>query len=166
MLHTVPLNLIVFYCQRGSICQAVRVVCSIVILNCIQLYFNWDCLIGHTVTVSMALQHFAFYLLCQTVVDVWNQMDFFFPNASSQSNTVLLGLSGSVVQYGSFLLRAPSKLSSAWWRTVHTQQIHCVSLIERCSELGYCLPTVGDPVEKQLCTALKLWKVRAELGEC
>lgn len=69
--------------------------------------------------------------------------------------------------FRSALLGAHLKLSSAWWRTVHSQHIHCVSLIEHCSELVYCLHSscgrIKKNKKKKKCTysvALKLDKAR------
>lgn len=50
--------------------------------------------------------------------------------------------------FRSALLGAHLKLSSAWWRTVHSQHIHCVSLIEHCSELVYCLHSSCGRIKK------------------
>lgn len=132
-------------------------------LHVLQTNLKWDSLKGHThCFCSIATSCIALFCILsrcrETVVDVCNQIDFcHFYNTSSQSRGCPVSPQ-KACGLGSFRRRAHLKLSFAWWRTVHTQQIHCVSLIEHCSELGYCLPTACGPIEK-LCTysaALKL----------
>lgn len=127
---------------------------------------KWDSLKGHPVTV----QHVAFHHLCQTAVDVWKQMDFCAHTVSNGSPSQEHCPIGPQWKGGA----GPFCLEPIWSCLLHDGELcipsksHCASLIEHGSELGYCLPTFGGPIEKwcSYSAALKLYKVRAEHREC
>lgn len=62
-------------------------------------------------------------------------------------------------------IRTRLRLSSVWWRAMHShrKRNHCVSLIEHCSKLVYCLLAFCDPVQNWALTTQCCIEPRASL---
>lgn len=146
-LHQIAGGLVEFLCPFLQMC-------------CTQCRKNLqrNSLKGHTVALSVSL-HRAFFvfhpgvILCVKQWLIYEQwLGFFVARLWCCWKMLYLKVTlcyhaSMGVWFSSILPGFHLRLAFAWWRTVHTQQIHCVSLIEHCSELGYCLPTACGPIE-------------------
>lgn len=119
----------------------------------VELKKDSDPLSGFSISISMRLLHFVVFLpICS--ISVYGLMHLVHRHRSSLNPPILyfkVTLSYfSLVELWlwSILPGAYLKLSSAWWKAVHSQHIHCVLLVEHCSKLVYCLAMSGVPLEK------------------